>query len=151
MGKAALILLAGTLTMFFAEVCSGASVMWFVTGWAWLLTFWLYLSHFVLLINLALRFKRTSLTSLYLWGVLFGLYESWITKVAWAGYIGGQPILGTVLGFAVCGCTSALCRLTAPIVPDSKTRLRLGFCLSRGLPWAGVNQPSIAKRLLGPL
>jgi hypothetical protein len=102
MSKAALILLAGTLSMFFAEVCSGASVLWFVTGWAWLLTFWLYLGHFVLLVNLALHFKRTSLTSLYLWGVLFGLYESWITKVTWAGYIGDQPILGTVLGFAVC-------------------------------------------------
>jgi hypothetical protein len=102
MGKAALILLAGTLSMFFAEVCSGASVLWFVTGWAWLLTFWLYLGHLVLLINLALHWKRTSLTSLYLWGVLFGLYESWITKVTWAGYIGAKPILGTVLGFAVC-------------------------------------------------
>jgi hypothetical protein len=102
MGKAALILLAGTLSMFFAEVCSGASVLWFATAWAWLLTFWLYLSHFVLLINLALRFQRTSLTALYLWGVLFGLYESWITKVTWAGYIGQTPILGTVLGFAVC-------------------------------------------------
>jgi hypothetical protein len=33
--------------------------------------------------------------------VLFGLYESWVTKVVWAGYIGQTPGWGTVLGFAV--------------------------------------------------
>jgi hypothetical protein len=32
------------------------------------------------------RTGRTSLSCLYLWGVLYGLYESWITKVIWQGY-----------------------------------------------------------------
>jgi len=41
------------------------------------------------------------LSQLYFWGVLFGLYESWITKVLWAGYMGEEPLLGTFLGFAV--------------------------------------------------
>jgi hypothetical protein len=99
--KVVFILLTGALSMFFAEVCSGSSVLWFLTPWAWLLTFWLYLSHTILFINLALVFRRTSLAALYLWGVFFGLYEAWITKVAWAGYMGQAPSMGTFLGFAV--------------------------------------------------
>ncbi|HTY89840.1 MAG TPA: hypothetical protein VMC84_01560 [Methanocella sp.] len=99
--KIVFILLAGALSMFFAEVCSGSSVLWFLTPWAWIVTFWLYLAHTVFFINLALYFRRTSLTALYLWGVLFGLYESWITKVAWAGYAGQAPGIGTFLGFAI--------------------------------------------------
>jgi hypothetical protein len=94
------ILVLGALSMTFAEVLSGSSVLWFVTPWGWLLTFWLYLAHTVLFVNLALRFRRTSLPSMYLWGVLFGLYESWITKVTWAGYAGSSPGWGTVLGFS---------------------------------------------------
>jgi hypothetical protein len=86
--------------MFYAEVLSGSSVLWFATAWGWLVTFWLYTAHTVLFINLALRFRRTSMVSLYLWGVLFGLYEAPITKVAWAGYVGSAPGWGTVLGFS---------------------------------------------------
>ena len=99
--KIVFILLIGALSMFFAEVLSGSSVLWFITSWAWMVTFWLYLAHTVLFVNLALIFRRTSLTSLYLWGVFFGLYESWITKVTWAGYMGSTPGAGTFLGFAV--------------------------------------------------
>ena len=57
--------------------------------------------HTLLLLNLALIFKRRSLSSLYLWGVIFGLYESWITKVVWAGYMGQSPAIGTFMGFAI--------------------------------------------------
>jgi hypothetical protein len=99
--KVVFILLAGALSMFFAEVCSGSSVLWFISPWAWLVTFWLYLAHTILFINLALYFRKTSLSALYLWGVFFGLYEAWITKVAWAGYMGQAPSMGTFLGFAV--------------------------------------------------
>jgi hypothetical protein len=94
------VLLAGALSMFCAEVLSGASVLWFVTAWGWLVTLPLYMVHLVFLFSLAVLFRRTSLTSLYLWGVIFGMYESWITKVTWAGYIGSEPAWGTVLGFA---------------------------------------------------
>jgi len=87
--------------MFFAEALSGSSVLWFINVWALLVTFWLYLAHILLFVNLALIFKRTSITALYLWGVLFGLYEAWITKVTWAGYIGSTPGMGKLLGFAI--------------------------------------------------
>jgi hypothetical protein len=100
-GKIVLILLMGGLSMFFAEVMSGSSVLWFLQPWGWIVTLPLYMFHTLLLLNLALIFKRRSLSSLYLWGVIFGLYESWITKVVWAGYMGQAPAVGTFLGFAI--------------------------------------------------
>lgn len=73
-----------------AEVLSGSSAgVGLISGWTWVVTFWLYFSHFFLFTTLAVRTGRTSLGSLYLWGALFGLYESWITKVVWSGYDGG--------------------------------------------------------------
>jgi hypothetical protein len=95
------IILFGFLSMIFAEVFSGASPLWFLDAWGWFVTLPLYWAHAILLINLALRYERTSLTQLYLWGVIFGLYESWITKVVWAGYMGDAPQFGTFLGFAI--------------------------------------------------
>ena len=100
-GKIVLILLLGGLSMFFAEALSGSSVLWFLQPWAWAVTLPLYMFHALLLLNLALIFKRRSLSSLYLWGVIFGLYESWITKVVWAGYMGQSPAIGTFMGFAI--------------------------------------------------
>lgn len=95
------IILFGFLSMIFAEVFSGSSPLWFLGIWGWFVTLPLYWAHALLLINLALRYERTSLTQLYLWGIIFGLYESWITKVIWAGYMGDVPAFGTFLGFAI--------------------------------------------------
>lgn len=96
------ILLIGTLSMFFAEVFSGASQTWFIDGWGILVTFPLYLAHLLFFLTIALRTKRTSLTQLYMFGVLFALYEAWITKVLWAGYFDqAGPSLGTFLGLGI--------------------------------------------------
>jgi hypothetical protein len=87
--------------MFFTEVFAGSSPLWFISPWAILVTFPLYLVHLLFFLNVALRTKRTSIGHLYLFGVFIGLYESWITKVLWAGYPGTTgPIMGTVLGIA---------------------------------------------------
>ena len=83
-------LLIGWIVLICAEVFSGASLrpgLW--SPWTILLTYWLYFAHFFFFTTLAVRTGRTSLSALYLWGVLFGLYESWITKVIWSGYDGG--------------------------------------------------------------
>jgi hypothetical protein len=70
-----------------AEIFSGASAGPKLFGWwTWCVTFWLYFLHFFLFANLALRTRRTSLRALYLWGVLYGLYEGPLTKVIWAGF-----------------------------------------------------------------
>jgi len=91
-------LLIGLVVLICAEVFSGASIqvgMW--APWTWLMTYWLYFAHFFVLCTLAVWTGRTSLGALYLWGVLFGLYESWITKVIWFGYGGdGNLALGSI-------------------------------------------------------
>jgi hypothetical protein len=82
-------LLVGWIVLICAEVFSGASLqigLW--NPWTVLVTYWLYFAHFFFFTTLAVRTGRTSLTCLYLWGVLFGLYESWLTKVIWYGYGG---------------------------------------------------------------
>jgi hypothetical protein len=90
--------LIGWIVLICAEVFSGASLkpgLW--SAWTLLVTFWLYFAHFFFFTTLAVRTGRTSLSSLYLWGVLFGLYESWITKVIWYGYNGdGKFALGHI-------------------------------------------------------
>ncbi len=100
-GSGIQLLLVGLLSMFYAEVFAGASLLWFANLWSLLVTFPLYLSHTLFFLNIAIRLKRTTIHHLYLFGVLFGLYESWVTKVTWAGYTGMPPEMGTFLGFAV--------------------------------------------------
>jgi len=91
-------LLIGLVILISAEVFSGASIqvgLW--RPWTWVVTYWLYFAHFFFFTTLAVRTGRTSLWSLYLWGVLFGLYESWITKVIWHGYGGdGEFVMGNI-------------------------------------------------------
>ncbi len=90
--------LIGIIVLICAEVFSGASLplgLWH--PWTLLVTYWLYFAHFFFFTTLAVRTGRTSLSSLYLWGVLFGLYESWITKVIWYGYSGdGKLVMGNI-------------------------------------------------------
>lgn len=91
-------LLIGLVVLICAEVFSGASLrlgLWH--PWTLVVTYWLYFAHFFFFTTLAVRTGRTSLSSLYLWGVLFGLYESWITKVIWHGYSGdGKFVMGNI-------------------------------------------------------
>ena len=91
-------LLIGLVVLICTEVFSGASVkvgLWH--PWTWIVTYWLYFAHFFFFTTLSVRTGRTSLPSLYLWGVLFGLYESWITKVIWHGYGGdGEFVMGAI-------------------------------------------------------
>ena len=76
-------LIAFTCTEIFAGSSAGSHLF---TPWTFLVTFWLYFAHFFFFASLAYYTNRTSIRSLYLWGVLFGLYESWVTKVVWFGY-----------------------------------------------------------------
>jgi hypothetical protein len=91
-------ILIGLIVIICTEVFAGSIMpMGLWHPWTLLVTFWLYFAHFFLFTTLAIRTGRTSLSSLYLWGVLFGLYESWITKVIWSGYGGdGHFVLGKI-------------------------------------------------------
>jgi hypothetical protein len=91
-------LLIGFVVLICAEVFSGASLpMGIWHPWTLIVTYWLYFAHFFFFTTLAIWTRRTSIWSLYLWGVLYGLYESWITKVIWAGYSAdGKFVLGKI-------------------------------------------------------
>ncbi len=91
-------LFIGLIVLVCAEVFSGASVrMGLWNPWTLIVTFWLYFAHFFFFTTLAVTTRRTSLASLYLWGVLYGLYEGWITKVIWHGYGGsGNFVVGSI-------------------------------------------------------
>jgi len=102
LSKILLLLLAGILSVFYAEVLAGSSILWFTDLFGYIFLLPLYMFHLIVLFNIAVRINRLSPRSLYLFGVIFGLYETWMTKVAWAGFSdSGTPILGTLLGFAI--------------------------------------------------
>lgn len=96
------ILLIGLLSMFFAEIMSGASTTWFLGSWGIFVTFPLYMFHILFFLWLAVEYRKIRITQLYFFGILFALYEAWVTKVLWSGYFdAGSPGLGTVFGIGV--------------------------------------------------
>jgi hypothetical protein len=72
------------------EVFAGTGRLWLVRPDVYILGLPLYTLHFLLLVHIAVRSRRTSWPALYLFGVLFALYETWITKVVWNGYPGAD-------------------------------------------------------------
>jgi hypothetical protein len=70
------------------EVFAGTGQLWLFRADVYILALPLYALHFLLLTHIAVRTQRVSWPALYLLGVLFGLYETWITKVVWHGYLG---------------------------------------------------------------
>jgi len=96
------VLLIGFLSILFAEVFAGSSHLWFFSTWGLFIVWPLYMLQVVLLLTIALKVERISLRQLYLFGILLGLYESWVTKVIWAGYTAATgPGIGTFLGMAI--------------------------------------------------
>lgn len=100
--SALFLLYAGLLSFVCAEVFSGASALWIIQPWSWFVTFPLYLVHFLFFVTLAERTWKISTGAVYLWGCIFGLYETWLTKVIWAGYgHDGKLLLGDIGGYGL--------------------------------------------------
>ena len=152
-------LLIGLVVLICAEVFSGASIqvgMW--APWTWLMTYWLYFAHFFVLCTLAVWTGRTSLGALYLWGVLFGLYESWITKVIWFGYGGdGNLALGSIgpYGYSEISMVLLFHPVASFLLPlavraCSVRRCAPGFLMSRGsrdaAPWRARRRSTWCSR-----
>jgi len=98
------ILQIGFLSMFYAEVLSGSSQLWFIQPFSWLITLPLYMFHVLFFLNISQRLNLHRFSQQYLLGTIFGLYESWITKVLWSGYPSSgmrEPILGLFGGIAI--------------------------------------------------
>ena len=94
-------LLIGVITMFYAEVISGSSLLWFLKPSAILITFPFYILHTVFFLNIAIKFNRKNLLSLYFLGILYGLYEAWFTTVILYGYLNKTPVFGAFLGISI--------------------------------------------------
>ena len=75
--------LLGSLSVILAEVVSFSSPFPFFNAWGILVVFPLYTLHTLVLAFLIFRRKQISLPFLFLAGMLFGLYEAYITKVLW--------------------------------------------------------------------
>ncbi len=87
--------------MFFAEVLSGSSPFWVFVPESIIITTTIYLTHTLFFYNIAVRFRRETIVHLYFLGIVYGLYEAWITKVIVVGYINTDPILGSFHQIAI--------------------------------------------------
>jgi len=86
--RAGFLLWVALLAFSLPEVFAGTGAGWFTRPDVYILGIPLYALHFLLLCHIAIKTKRTSWRALYLLGIGFGLYEAWVTKVVWAGYLG---------------------------------------------------------------
>jgi hypothetical protein len=105
-------ILISLVSFFFAEVISGSSMIRsFEPGslattlvWSLVITIPLYGLHTIILATVIYRFSKPRLYTLFLAGVIFALYEAYITKVLWAGwgsdtvwYVGGIAVVETTI------------------------------------------------------
>jgi hypothetical protein len=95
------ILLIGLLSLLFGELFAGSTHIWFLDPWSIIVVIPLYLIHLLFFLKLAIKYKKTSPVHLYLFGTLFGMYESWLTQVLWFGYTNQAPMNGTIAGIAI--------------------------------------------------
>ena len=97
--KVAFWLLVGMISVVFVEVPAGSTMFPFFTIWGLLVVLPLYLLHSVFLAGVVFRFGRPSFWPLFAAGMLYGMYEAYITKVLWISFRPEGPFL-TVGGIA---------------------------------------------------
>jgi len=90
-------IILAALSTFFAEVFSGSDMFPYFHSWGILVVVPLYGLHIILLANLVYRADKPRFPSLVFAGMLFGLYEAYLTKVLWAPPW-GDPVI--IAGFA---------------------------------------------------
>ena len=75
--------LLASLSVFFAEVTVASYLYPYFTLWGIISLLPLYGLHALVLAGIVYRFGKPRFETLYLAGILFGLYEAYITKVVW--------------------------------------------------------------------
>ncbi|WP_258084120.1 hypothetical protein [Thermococcus thermotolerans] len=75
--------LLASLSVFFAEVTVASYLYPYFTPWGIISLLPLYGLHTLVLAGIVYRFGKPRFETLYLAGILFGLYEAYITKVIW--------------------------------------------------------------------
>lgn len=84
--KLALWLLVGMLSVICVEVPSGSTMFPFFSVWGLLVVWPLYLLHTLFLAGLVFRLGQPGFWSLYSAGIIYGMYEAYITKVIWVSF-----------------------------------------------------------------
>ena len=105
--RLAFCLTLGWFSFAFAEISCGSTPSlfypWFEFTWSLAVTWPLYMSHCVLILTALVRARRacgwTTVPPVCMWlgGQLFGLYESWITKVLFRPTFSGVPTCGVTV------------------------------------------------------
>lgn len=76
-------LILGAFSVFFAEVVSGSSMFLYFEAWGILAIMPLYTLHILVLSYVVYNIGRPRFYTLFLAGIIFGMYEAYITKVLW--------------------------------------------------------------------
>lgn len=94
-----LLVLLSLISVFFAEVISGSMPFPLFEIWGYIVVIPLYGLHVIILLYIIRNFatnKKILFSTLYFGGVIFGLYEAYITKVLWEGLTADALILFNV-------------------------------------------------------
>ena len=86
-------LILAALSTFFAEVFSGSDMFPYFHAWGLLVVVPLYGLHILILGSLVYRSQGPRFSSLVFAGMIFGLYEAYLTKVLWDPPWGGAVIV----------------------------------------------------------
>ncbi len=168
--------LIGILSVVFVEVPTGSTMFPFFTVWGLLVVIPLYLLHSVFLAGLVFRFGKPGFWVLFSAGMLYGMYEAYITKVLWTSFrpegpfltLGGlaffetillvmflHPILAFVVPifFAEALCTrSSEVAQGLPVAVQNSLRTHTRAWIGLLMAFLGfmqfINSPSVAKSLL---
>ena len=89
-------LILAAFSTFFAEVFSGSDMFPFFHPFGLLVVVPLYGLHILLLAHLVYRTSQPGFSSLVFAGMIFGLYEAYLTKVLWAPPWGGALIAAEI-------------------------------------------------------
>jgi len=79
-------IILGMSSVFFAEVTVGSQPFPFFVPFSILVVVPLYTLHILVLGTVVIRGRRVTLGALFIAGIIFGLYEAYITKVIWDPY-----------------------------------------------------------------
>lgn len=81
---------------FFAEVFAGSDMFPFFNIWGIFIVVPLYGLHIILLTTIIFRYGKPTLSTLVFAGMLFGLYEAYMTKVLWQPSWDAALIIGEI-------------------------------------------------------
>lgn len=131
-------LIAGMLSVVCVEVPAGSTMFPFFTIWGVLVVWPLYLLHSVFFAAIVFRFGKPGFWPLYAAGMLYGMYEAYITKVVWTSFRPQGPFfsIGGIAVFETIICVLFLHPLLAFVVPLFLAELFLTRSLEvfQGLP-----------------